>query len=369
MDVNAEFEQVTETQTPLFPPLLPEHDAWWLGFDRPPGARVLQLYLSLRGQTRGGRLTAWELGSAGDLRQVKLTDGTDGLSHSGVLAVSDIRGGLGIKFGKKCWWLCLQDESDTLAGAASRPKLELAACGAVQIRAEGDGRCEAGESLSPLRGGMLYGTSLTDAYGGFSEETDQECLFRLRAERHHLGRIVSVSDLDELVCSTVRDVARTRCVRQGDTLALCVLMRSMSNHAAAFALRRPEILQILEQKGPLPSLGLRTRICEPNFYTLHVTVWVRSGETPFPETETILLDTLDRFLDPVTGRFNGGGWRIGELPSAAQLRIVLRKSVPDAALAELFITAVRPDGREEDVSQVSDPFAIPLGGVHTIREI
>lgn len=369
MDVNAEFTPVTETQTPLFPPLLPEHDAWWLGFDRPPGAGVLRLYLSLQGQTRGGRLTAWELGSAGDFRQIKLTDGTDGLRHSGVLAMSDIRGGLGVKFGKKCWWLCLQDQSDTLADAVSRPKLELAACGAVQIKAEGDGRCTAGESLSPLRGGMLYGTSLTDAYGGFSEETDLECLFRLRAERHHLGRIVSASDLDELVCSTVRDVVRTRCVRQGDTLALCVLMRSPANHAAAFALRRPEILQLMERKGPLSGLGLKTRICEPNFYTLHVTVWVRSGGAPFSETEAVLLNTLDRFLDPVTGHFNADGWRIGELPSAAQLRTVLRESVPDAVLSELLITAAGPDGREEDVSQVSDPFAIPLGGVHTIREI
>lgn len=369
MDVNGEFTPVTEMQTPIFPPLIPEHDAWWLGFDRPPGAEVMQLYLSFRGQTRGGRLTAWELGSAGELRQIKLTDGTDGLRHSGVLTVSDIRGGLGVKFGKKCWWLCLQDESDTMADAASRPQLELAVCGAVQIRTEGDGRCKAGENLSPLRGGMLYGISLTDAYGGFSEETDLECLFRLRAERHHLGRIVSVSDLEELVCSTVRDVARVRCVRQRDTLVLCVLMRSPANHAAAFALRRPEILQLMERKGPLPGLGLKTRICEPNFYTIHVTVWVRLDETSFSETEAVLMDTLDRFLDPVAGHFNGDGWRIGELPSSTQLRTMLRESAPDAFLSELLITAVGPDGREEDVSQVSDPFAIPLGGVHTIREI
>lgn len=369
--VNADddFTPVTDPQAPLMPPLSPELDAWWLGFDRAPGGGTLQMYLSIQGRTQGGRLTAWELEPSGELRQIMLADGTDGLRHSGVLAVSDIQGRLCSRFGAECWWLCLQDESNTLAGTKLRPKLMQAVCGTAHIRALGTDRCTAGETMSPLRGGMLRGVCLTDAYGGNPEETDLESLHRLRAERHNLGRIVSRSDLNELICSRLRDVTRTTCVREEDTLTVCVLMRDAADHAASFTLCKPEIERFLEHTGPLSAFGLKTRICEPCFYTLHVTAWIRLGEVPFPETESLLLDKLRRFLDPVTGHFCGDGWRIGELPSAAQLRTVIRKTAPDAALTELLITAVGPDGREFDVARVSDPFALPLSGKHTIRAV
>lgn len=369
VDVCGGLTQPADPQAPLFTPILPEHDAWWLGFDQPPDGGTRQLYLSIQGRSQGGRLTAWEPGLSGELRQIALIDGTDGLSHSGVLDLSDIRGGLSFKFGAECWWLCLQDESDALGGARSRPKLAQVVCGAAHIQSLGADLCAADETLSPFRGGTLSGVCLTEAYGGCAEETDLENLHRLRAERHDLGRIVSPLDLNELVCRSLRDVARTRCVRDGDTLTVCVLMRDVSNHAAALALRGPEIERLLERLGPLAALGLKYRICKPCFYTLHVTAWVRMGEQSFSEVGPILTDTLRRFLDPVTGHFSRNGWRIGELPSAAQLRTVIRKAAPGTVLTELLITAVGPDSHELDVSQVSDPFALPLSGEHTIRAV
>lgn len=314
-------------------------------------------------------MTAWEAGSSGELRQITLIDGTDGLTHSGVLDLSGIQGRLSSRFGAECWWLCLQDESDALGGARSRPELTQIVCGAAHIQSLGEDRCAAGETLSPLRGGTLGGVCLTESYGGCAEETDLESLHRLRAERHDLGRIVAPLDLDGLVCSNLRDVARTRCVRDGSTLTICVLMRDVSDHAAAFALRRPEIERLLERKGPLAALGLKHQICKPCFYTLHVTAWVQVGETPSSDVGPILTDTLRRFLDPVTGHFSRKGWRIGELPSAAQLRTVIRRAAPGTVLKELLLTAVGPDSRELDVSQVSDPFALPLSGEHTIRTV
>lgn len=363
-----EFVPYTETHCPLFSPLGLDRDCWWLGFDHPPASDSLQLYLALRGQSSGGRLTAWE-GLEGDtLRPLKLKDGTDGLRHEGFLTIQDIRGGLSHHFQQQHWWLCLKEESGSLAESGSWPQLTAAVSDIVPILADGTDRCEKGETLLPLRGGTVSGVSFTESFGGCPEEDDKALLRRARCSRHNLGRMVSYQDVSHFLCGRLRDIRRIHCVCDQQTVTVGVLMWDLSHHAAAFALRKPDILRLLEQYSALSMLGLEITVREPCFYPVNVTAWLRRKDSQSPATlYPILQEAFHTFLQPCSGHFHERGWQLGYLPTDAQLRGCLQLAASAVTLQKLLVTVTLPDGRELPCSQVRDPFALPVNGVHTIH--
>lgn len=353
----------------LFPNFLPEGERWWLGFDLPPGGEQTSVYITLDGRTQGIPLSAWEALPGGGERPLELRDGTDGLAHSGLVTLGGVRGGRTVRFGARRWWVCLKQEPGGEAPQGRRPRLIRVESGAVLIRAVGADGCSAGDRLLPLQGGTVSAAALTESFGGTAEETDRELTVRAQRERHNQERVVSALDAEEMICGSIRDVVRTRCLRDGDTVQVAVLMRNTAHHAQAFQLRRGEVLRLLERCSALPALGMDIQVREPNFYLVHVMAWVRPDpETGIEEVRRLMRQALDRFLDPVSGHFGGAGWHMGRLPAAGQLRACLRDAVPGAVLVRLIATVTAPDGSERELVSVRDPFALPAGGVYTIHE-
>lgn len=364
------FLPAADPRAPLFSPVTPGGDCWWLGFDRPPSGTLLRLYLALQSRVPGGTLSAWEGADEGREHPLSLKDETDGLSHSGVITVNNIRGGRSVRFGLRRWWLCLRDDSGRLAQGRQFPNLEKLACGAVRLQTDSGGQCQKEEPLSPLRGGTLRAVTLTDGFGGSRPENQAALLRRARALRHHLGRCVSALDADELICGQMRDVLRTRCVQEGDTLCVAVLLRDSACHEAAFAQRVEQIRRLLERNSALPALGLNIVVREPVFFPVGATVWLRQVEDVPEETlRRVVCEALDRFLDPAGGHFQRVGWQIGSLPTEMEARNYLQAGLPNAAIVKLLLTATAPDGRELDCSQVDSPYALPLSGTHTVHLI
>lgn len=365
-----DFHPLENPRSPLFNPITPDGSCWWLGFDRPPSGQLMRLYLSLQNRVPGGRLTAWEITEDGRERSLTLEDGTDGLSHSGVMTINDIQGQRSARFGLRRWWLCLRDDSGRLARGRQFPRLLKMACGAALLQAENGEPCRKGEPLSPLRGGTLRAVTLTEGFGGSAGEDQTALLRRARALRHHLGRCVSAADVNELICTQLRDVLRTRCVREGDTLYVAALMRDVICHEAAFALRKETVRRLLERCSALPALGLRIAVREPVFYPVSAMVWLRPAEDAPAETVRRMAgEALERFLNPAEGHFHGAGWQIGTLPTEMETKNYLQAALPDAVIVKLLLTAAAPDGRELDCAQADDPCALPLSGSHTVHLI
>ena len=362
------FHLLENPRLPLFRPVTPEGSCWWLGFDRPPSGPLMRLYLSLLNRVPGGQISAWEIGSDGRERPLTLEDGTEGLSHSGVMTLNDIQGQWSVRFGLRRWWLCLRDDAGRLSQGRQFPRLAELACGAVRLRGENGELCQKGETLSPLRGGTLRAVTLTKGFGGAAAEDQAALLRRARAHQHHWGRCVSAADVEELICTQLRDVLRTRCVREGDTLCVAALMRDVFCHAAAFALRKDQIRRLLEDTSVLPALGLSIAVREPVFYPVSAMVWLRPAESvPVEAVRRRVCDALDRFLHPAAGHFQSQGWRIGSLPGEMETRNYLQACLPDLSIVKLLLTAAAPDGRELDRAQVEDPYALPLPGAHTVH--
>lgn len=362
------FHPLDDPRLPLFQPIAADKSCWWLGFDRPPSGPLMRLYLSLLYRVPGGQLSAWEIAEDGRERPLTLEDGTGGLSHSGVITLNDIQGRWSVRFGLRRWWLCLRDDSARLSAGRRFPRLAALDCGAVRLQSDGEAPCRKGEPLSPLRGGTLRAVTLTEGFGGTAEEQQADLLRRARALRHHWGRCVSAGDAEELICTRLRDVLRIRCVREGDTLSVAALMRDVSCHAAAFALRKDEIRRLLERESALPGLGLRIAVREPVFYPVNAMVWLRPAEElPVETVRRRVCEALDRFFHPAAGHFQGQGWRIGSLPNEMEARNYLQACLPDLSIVKLLLTAAAPDGRELDCALVEDPCALPLPGVHTVH--
>ncbi len=362
------FYHLENPRLPLFQPISPVGNCWWLGFDRPPSGPLLRLYLSLQAWVPGGQFSAWEIMGDGREHSLTLEDGTDGLSHSGVITLNDIQGQESARFGLRRWWLCLRDDSGRLSKGRRFPHLAALDCGAVRLQSDGGAPCRKGEPLSPLRGGTLRAVTLTEGFGGAAEETRADLLRRARALRHHWGRCVSAGDAEELICTRLRDVLRIRCVQEGDTLSVAALMRDVSCHAAAFALRRNEIFRLLERHSALPALGLRIAVREPVFYPVSAMVWLSPAEElPVETVRRRVCDALDHFLHPAAGHFQGNGWRIGSLPNEMEARNYLQACLPDFSIVKLLLTTALPDGREIDCALVKYPYALPLPGVHTVH--
>lgn len=364
-----DFRPVPGDRKILFPNFLPEGERWWLGFDLAPGGEQASLYIALDGRTQSIPLSAWEARPDGGERPLELRDDTDGLAHSGRITLGGVRGDRTVRFGTQRWWICLKQEPDGGAPRGRRPRLIRVESGAVLLRAVDADGCSAGDRFLPLQGGTVSASALTESFGGAAEETDQELTVRAQRERHNQERVVSVLDAEEMICGSIRDVVRTCCLRVGDAVQVAVLMRNTTHHAQAFQLRRGEVLRLLERRSALPALGMDIQVREPNFYLIHVMAWVRPGpETGIEEVRRLMRRALDRFLDPVSGHFDGTGWQMGRLPAASQLRACLRDAVPDTLLVQLIPTVTAPDGSERELVSVRDPFSLPAGGVYTIRE-
>lgn len=354
---------VPRAAAPLFPPLGPPEDGWWLRFDRAPPSDTLSLFAQLEGRAEGRGLTAWEDTPEG-LRPLGLEDGTDGLGHSGLLLLSGIRGTETRRFGRLGWWLCFRNGDNTLSRGPRFPRLTGLYPGGVCLRARGRDTCLAGEPALPLRGGAVSGVTLTDGFGGAPPEQDRETLARARQRRHHLDRGVSPLDLQQLLRARFRDVARTRCLREGNRMLVAVLMRDADHHSAAFAQRREQLVRLLLEETALPTLGLAPEVREPRFYPIQVMAWLPPG----CDLEEVRL-ALEAFLHPVTGGFRGEGWPMGDLPEETEVRNYLRDRLPRVKPIKLLLTAVTPRGLEADCAKVRDPFALPVSGSHSLREV
>lgn len=354
---------------PFFPALGPEKDGWWLRFDRTPYGESLSLFVALTGRTAGTQLTAWESTPEG-LHPLMLEDGTDGLRHSGLLRLTDMRFTQTEQFGQNGWWICFRDENGVLSRGKVFPLLSGLYAGAVCLQAISEDTCVCGESALPFQGGAISGVILTNSFGGAPLESDDEILSRARLRRHHLGRGVSASDMAQLIREQFHDVLQAHIVREENRIAVTVLMRDAHQHSAAFSRRKKDIVHLLMTKTVIPTLGLAVEVREPNFYPISAMIWIRTAPNcDFQTDSEAVRCALTQFLNPVTGGFQGNGWRIGKLPESMELQNYLRNCLPSLKVMKILLTTVTPQGAELDYAQVRDPLALPVSGNHTIRAV
>ena len=368
--LNPDFIPLAQSRTTrLFSYAVSQEDGWWLCFDRAPRGQNVQFYLAFAGRNPGSALTLWESTRKG-LQPRSFFDGTDGLAHSGIISAADLDGDLTELFGRRGWWICFRDSGNRIRRSGVYPNMTGLCAGAVCLQAEQNDSCLPEETVRPLRGGAVSGCTLTAGFGGAEPESDRELLLRAEKVRHHRNRGVSALDIQQLVQSAFRDVVRTRCHRDGSAMEIAVLMRDVHQHSAAFGRRREEISRLIAEKTVLATTGLKIRVREPNFYPVQAAVWLETdGDSDFQTDREQVQQALRQFLNPVSGKFRGDGWFIGDLPTEQELSNDLMQQLPGMKVLKVLLTVITPLGAEIECDRVRDPFALPVAGKIAVREV
>ena len=115
----------------------------------------------------------------------------------------------------------------------------------------------------------------------------------------------------------------------------------------------------------------RFYIVEPQFVEVRVRLQLTATDTNSvfqikKEIESRLL----KFLNPLSGYFDGNGWKIGILPSVIQIQNLLRNVHGVKYIKNVFLSLYMMDNAgysEVDLKEIiKQPFILPIGGNHEI---
>lgn len=164
--------------------------------------------------------------------------------------------------------------------------------------------------------------------GGWDEEQNGQALKRMADCLRHRDRAVTTKDFEDIVYHKIRSIQQVKCFagrngrgeRAPGYITLVVLPEEISE--MYFEYIRDDIYENLKPHVDR-QLYEEGRICivEPEWYPVKVYMKIVAA---FGVRQHQLQEKINRsinaFVHPVTGNFDGSGWKIGTVPSAIQIQ-------------------------------------------------
>lgn len=216
--------------------------------------------------------------------------------------------------------------------------------------------------------------------GGCGQESLEDALRRCCGTVRNHYKAVTCSDFEQLAIEASRSVRRVKCFTGYDgsgrrcpgAMTLVVLQKEFENGRYVFNDIKEQIYGRLKActDGQLISGG-RLFVTEPEFVEIctRLELTARSFNVVFQIKKDIEM-LLSRFLNPLTGHFDGKGWPIGSLPAVVQIQNLLRNIRGVKYIKNVYLTGyvTGSSGREEvELGKIREhPFILPLGGKHDI---
>lgn len=214
--------------------------------------------------------------------------------------------------------------------------------------------------------------------GGKDEELPEEAALRMEHQLLHGNRAVMLSDYEALALESAREVKRVKAFsnrngmgeRQRGAITLVVLQEEYQKEE--FHTLQERIYGYIQSRMPgIRQVQSRFYIVEPWFTEIQVTAVckIRPQDSVFAckaEAE----ERLNRFLNPLTGNFDGKGWNIGQAPCREQIRNVLHRTRGICRLQRLVVKAYcrRNERMQEiDLEGKLPEFLMILNGSHQFQ--
>lgn len=171
-------------------------------------------------------------------------------------------------------------------------------------------------------------TNYGAVFGGCDRESHVRAVRRMASTLRHQERAVTAKDYEDIVYGGVRDILQVCCFsgrdEKGDAapghITLAVL--SPEDRSTSFTYWKERVYQCLKPyiDQRLYEEG-RLHIVEPERVTLKVYMTaVVDKASPFYQMKETISQRINAFLDPVSGNFDGAGWKIGTLPTVMQIQ-------------------------------------------------
>lgn len=220
-------------------------------------------------------------------------------------------------------------------------------------------------------------------FGGYDRETAGEAEYRAGHALRHRFQAVTGEDYLALVRESTRNIEKAVCFSGMDAsgkkmpgaVTLVLLKKDYGTGGRFFDAVRQEIQEKLKDSLPVGvAFGRNLFLVEPLFarFEAAMIAEVRHFSEMFAVRRGIE-QALDKFLDPVSGNFDGQGWNIGSFPDQTQLETLV-KGVPQILrLKRCMVFAClenKPGKPRVDLEGLKDfPFVLPVGGSYEIQVV
>lgn len=236
-------------------------------------------------------------------------------------------------------------------------------------------------AVNALRGRSLYVSSVynpIETYAGSDMETPESARERGCSLYCSRGRLVSQMDFVREVKAFSSAIQQVRCLagvdidgREAPSLVtIAIMMRDYANGAYSFhSIRGPlrkRLLSLCEATLAPECLVL----AEPVYVSISLSVWAEADDPHLSfSLQAMIQEALSRYLDPI-GQEGKGGWRLGTLPTYAQLDMLLRTLRGPGRVTRFLATARYVDRTGPHECALEDlrpnPFSIPVPGTHRV---
>ena len=215
-------------------------------------------------------------------------------------------------------------------------------------------------------------SNLYDILGGVDAETVGQASRRMGAVLGGMGRLITQDDIEQAIVSNVHGSVRARCLLEGERLRIAVLPENFVMDHVRFEPMEKKVRALLRERGSVLISGHpHLMVCEPNYVEVAAQIGVKIRDMNlYQDVYLDLKRKLDRFLDPIHGNFDGGGWPIGHLPRREIIYNYLKTTdgIQHIEYFYLFAAQNTAQGRVElDYERIDDPLAVPVPGEHIIK--
>jgi predicted phage baseplate assembly protein len=209
--------------------------------------------------------------------------------------------------------------------------------------------------------------NLTAATGGVDAETVNEAKVRGPMTLRTGQRAVTAGDYERLTLESSIEVARARCLpteRGNGSVRLLVVPQvrgDAARHALDdFAIAQPLMRRITEHLDAHRVVGTAIEVSTPYFQGVSVAALVHTGPgRPAGLVRQRAIETLTRYINPLTGGPEGTGWPFDADINAAQIAQLLEtiegvERVEEALLFEYDLRTGRRLGNAKDIIRLDD---------------
>lgn len=307
----------------------------YLSFSRPIREQGIHLLFILGNGMEKGAGYQYEYCGEDGWRPLKTEDETQHLSRTGLIALCGEHAFAEKEFfGLTGYWMRIVREDGTGHGEGDFPVIRAIFPNSITVAAQGesgeDGNLPAGAVDTMERNiGFISGvTNPERMVGGCEGENREQAVARMASTLRHRKRAVTAKDYEDIVYGGFRKIRQVRCFpgknERGESApghVTLVVLVGQEEEQEPFAYWEPEILRYLR-----PHMDYRLyeegrfHIVEPEWVRMdiHMEICVEESVRLNPFRDA-LTRRICSFLDPATGNFDGGGWRIGTLPTVHQI--------------------------------------------------
>ncbi|MBP1966329.1 baseplate J/gp47 family protein [Paenibacillus aceris] len=218
------------------------------------------------------------------------------------------------------------------------------------------------------------------ASGGCQAEKLESALERGPEMLKHRNRAVSAKDYEWLAREAYPNIAKVSCIanrnaymqKEIGAMTLVILPKEGQEGRLAFPVLKKQVERyIIERASSLVAFPERLQVIEPVYMEISVSAIVAvEGMDAVVATEIQAMEKLTRFLDPLTGNFDGKGWAIGQQIHPSVFYALLKTIRTISHVEKLYMTVYKLEDSERvelDVNRLPAlPHGIIVSGKHKV---